>query len=133
MFTTGERQKIDDVYLDERFNRDVDKKTGYRTRSMICVTLRDEDGSSFGVIQGMNKKNGQLFSADDEELIDIFANQASSILKNSMKYDENLSLISRLKLLLNYSTLIHNCNTLYEFSSSVMPHKSIFMSNQKRC
>jgi putative methionine-R-sulfoxide reductase with GAF domain len=116
VFTTGERQKIDDAYLDERFNRDVDKKTGFRTRSMLCVPLKDEDGKCFGVIQGLNKRNGQLFSADDEELIDIFASQASLILKNSMRFDENLSFISRLKMLINFSIQVHSCSTLNEFS-----------------
>jgi hypothetical protein len=116
VFITGERQKIDDAYLDERFNRDVDKKTGFRTRSMLCVPLKDDDGQCFGVLQGMNKKNGLLFSADDEELIDIFASQASLILKNSMRFDDNLSFISRLKMLINFSVQVHSCNTLNEYT-----------------
>lgn len=129
VFTTGERQKIDDAYLDERFNREVDKKTGFRTRSMLCVPLKDEDGKCFGVIQGLNKRNGQLFSADDEELIDIFASQASLILKNSMRFDENLSFISRLKMLINFSIQVHGCTTLNEFSFMANNLLSTFWSS----
>lgn len=115
VFMSGEKQKVDDAYLDDRFNREIDKKTNYKTKTLLCIPLKDEFGACFGVIQAINKKNG-LFSSDDEELMEIFANQASSILKNSMKFDENLSFISRLKMLVNFSIECHNCENYFDFT-----------------
>ncbi len=37
---TGEIVNIKDVYNDKRFNPELDKKSGYRTRSMLCVPIR---------------------------------------------------------------------------------------------
>ena len=36
---TGEIVNIDDAYNDERFNRDVDLQTGYRTQSLLCMPI----------------------------------------------------------------------------------------------
>jgi hypothetical protein len=116
VFMRGEKQKIDDAYLDERFNKDIDRKTNFRTKTILCVPLKDETGRSFGVIQSLNKKGGHLFSADDEELMEIFATQASSILKNSMRFDENLSYISRLKMLVDFSLRVQSITNMFEFT-----------------
>ena len=116
VFTNELRQKIDDAYLDKRFNREVDNQTGYTTKSMLCVPLKDEYGKSFGVIQGLNKKGGLIFSGDDEELLEIFGNQASAILQNSIKFDENMSYISRFKMLLRFNIQINQCHVIEEFS-----------------
>jgi putative methionine-R-sulfoxide reductase with GAF domain len=112
-FIKGERLKIDDAYLDERFNKDVDIKTNYRTKSLLCVPLKTMDGQIFGVLEAINKKDG-TFDLDDEELMEYFANQASSILNNSINYDENTCFISRLKMLCEFSIGLHNKNLSIE-------------------
>ena len=48
---------IHDAYKDDRFNPDVDKKTGYRTRSIIAVPVQNDSGVVIGCIQMVNKKN----------------------------------------------------------------------------
>ena len=52
---SGECVKIDDVHLDGRFDPSMDKETGYRTRSMLCVPMIDTKGECIGVIQAINK------------------------------------------------------------------------------
>jgi hypothetical protein len=117
VFTNAHRQKIDDAYLYERFNKEIDKETGYTTKSMVCVPLKYEYGKCFGVIQALNKRDGLIFSSDDEEILDIFAYQAVAILQNYIEFDENMSYISRFKMLLRYSIDIHNCKIIEEFRS----------------
>jgi putative ABC transport system ATP-binding protein len=64
---TGETIRIDDAYADPRFNRDIDRKTGYRTRSILCLPIQDRAGRLFAVAQLLNRRDGLPFSAEDEE------------------------------------------------------------------
>jgi len=116
VFQNGERQRIDDVYLDSRFNNEVDLKTGYKTKTILCAPLKSTTGEIIGVIQGINKKNG-LFNSDDEEIMEIFANQASLILNNSVFFDENTSFVYRLRILIEFSVTLQTINTLFDFTT----------------
>ncbi len=75
-FQTGEAVNLEDAYTDERFNREVDSKTGYRTTSVLCMPLYTRAGSRLGVIQLLNKKEG-VFTKDDETFLQTFGNNAS--------------------------------------------------------
>ena len=72
---TGQIVNIPDAYQDERFNRGVDKLTGYRTRAILCVPLQNGQGEVLGAIQALNKKDGQPFSVHDERLLQSLASQ----------------------------------------------------------
>ncbi len=52
--TTGEKIIIDDVYKDSRFNSDVDKKTGYKTKSMMVIPMFDKSNKITGAFQVIN-------------------------------------------------------------------------------
>lgn len=73
-----------DCSKDERFSKDVDSRTGFVTRSMICVPLVIDD-ETYGAIQIVNKRhgvNGQ-FSEDDCKLVMQLAAGASLSVKNA--------------------------------------------------
>ena len=36
VFMNKEKLKIDDAYQDVRFNKEIDKKTGFRTKNILC-------------------------------------------------------------------------------------------------
>jgi len=86
----GEAALIPDAYEDERFNREVDRRTGYRTRSILCVPMRDQHGEITGVIQVLNKAGGGPFTVEDEELLDTLASQATIAVENSRLYQSVL-------------------------------------------
>src|SRR5918911_1610407 len=52
---TGETINLVDAYDDPRFNREVDRRTGYRTRSLLCLPIRDRAGGIAGAVQVLNK------------------------------------------------------------------------------
>jgi signal transduction histidine kinase len=85
--TSGEVLNIPEAYEDPRFNQEVDKKTGYRTRSILCIPVRNKPGTIIGVLQVLNKKSG-AFSAADEEMLDALASQAAIALENAKLYEE---------------------------------------------
>ncbi len=97
---TGEIINIPDAYADPRFNPEFDKKTGYRTRSILCVPLQNIVGEVIGAIQVLNKKAGR-FGKDDEALLTALAAQASVAIDNADLYKKlnelNLSLESKVK------------------------------------
>jgi putative ABC transport system ATP-binding protein len=64
---SGETIRIEDAYADPRFNREVDRKTGFTTRSILSLPVKDQDGQVFAVAQLLNRKDGKPFSADDEQ------------------------------------------------------------------
>ncbi len=82
---TGETINIPDAYQDTRFNPEVDRQTGYRTRNILCMPLRDQDDRISAVLQVLNKRNG-AFTREDEEVLDALGFQASISLQNSKLY-----------------------------------------------
>ncbi len=88
---TGETVNIQDAYSDPRFDPSTDKKTGYRTRSVLCMPIFEPIRSSkskpkiLAVIQALNKKSG-YFTREDEELMASLAAQLAITLVNSQLY-----------------------------------------------
>lgn len=85
---TGETLNIPDAYADTRFNRDFDIKTGYRTNSILCMPIKNPAGEIIGAIQVLNKKDGTVFTHDDEDLLGAFVSLAGISLENARAYDE---------------------------------------------
>jgi GAF domain-containing protein len=56
--THAEPLIINDPYSDERFDKDVDKRTGYQTKSILALPIQDSDGKTVGVYQAINKMTG---------------------------------------------------------------------------
>ena len=91
VFTTGETINISDAYADGRFNPEVDRRTGYRTRSILCQPVRNKNGSIIGVTQVLNKRGGP-FTATDERRLQAFSSQASVAIENAQLFDEILTM-----------------------------------------
>lgn len=79
---TGEVVNIPDAYADPRFNPEFDKKTGYRTKTILCMPLKNKDGKIIGVFQLINKNEG-TFTYDDESFIDALSIHAAIAIENA--------------------------------------------------
>jgi HD-GYP domain-containing protein (c-di-GMP phosphodiesterase class II) len=84
---TGSAVNIRDAYRDTRFTQDLDRITGYQTRSVIAVPLKGRDGKAVGVFEVLNKSKG-AFSDEDEGLLRILATMAASFIENATLYDD---------------------------------------------
>jgi phosphoserine phosphatase RsbU/P len=82
---TGELINIPDAYDDPRFNPEFDKKTGFRTKSILCVPMRNTQGDIIGAIQVLNKGDGS-FSSEDETLLSALSSQAAVAIENADLY-----------------------------------------------
>jgi len=84
---TGNVINIEDAYADERFNRTFDTTTGYHTKTILCVPMRDAYGEVTGVIQALNKHHG-VFTEEDTELLLALGGQAAAAIENALLHDE---------------------------------------------
>ncbi len=64
--------RVDDAYEDPRFNPEVDKRFGYRTRSVLAVPLHDREGRIFAVAQLLNRVDGGVFDETDQQRLEQF-------------------------------------------------------------
>jgi HD-GYP domain-containing protein (c-di-GMP phosphodiesterase class II)/Tfp pilus assembly protein PilF len=89
---TGEVINIEDAYSDSRFNKDIDKKTGYRTRTVLCVPMRNLKHEIIGVFQVINKLDGEIFTHEDEALLIAIASSAAISIENARLFKEQARL-----------------------------------------
>ncbi len=82
VFSSGKTINIPYAYADLRFNPAFDKKTGYFTRSILCVPIVNQRGIIIGVTQVLNKRGGP-FTAEDESRLKAFTAQISIALENA--------------------------------------------------
>lgn len=73
---------IGDCYSDARFNREIDRKTGYITRCLLTVPLIGVDDELVGVLQLLNKKDG-AFDEQDERIATALAAQCAVALQRA--------------------------------------------------
>lgn len=78
---TGEAVRVDDAYADDRFNPAIDKQTGYRTRSILSLPVKNSEGRVFAVAQLLNRRDGQPFDETDERRYAEFLQSISVILE----------------------------------------------------
>jgi adenylate cyclase len=91
VFTTGQLENIADPYADPRFNPEVDRRTGFRTRNILCMPIANKAGARIGVTQVLNKK-GSAFRAKDEARLRAFSAQIAVCLENAQLFDDVLNM-----------------------------------------
>ena len=82
LFRSGKSINVDDAYEDPRFNQEVDRKYGYRTRNLICVPLRDAQNNAVGAFEAINQNDNRPFTQDDIECLSQLGTQAAVALRN---------------------------------------------------
>ncbi len=87
VFTSGETIRIPYAYADLRFNPAFDRKTGFFTRSILCVPVVNKGGKIIGVTQVLNRRGGP-FSEEDEKRLKAFTAQVSIALENAKLFDD---------------------------------------------
>lgn len=106
---TGTPMFVPDVTKEPRFNSTVDKKTGFSTRSIICIPLTTH-GKVYGVIELINVENLDHFSAKEYSILTVLADYAAIAIENS-RY---VARIRKLTLTDEYTGL-YNTRYMHEF------------------
>ncbi len=122
---TGEIINIKDAYNDERFDPTTDKKTGYRTRSILCMPIREpvkkkeQVGEIIGVLQILNRKEG-VFTAEDEDLLTSLCSQVAISLVNARLYGILDNRARELDLLFNLEKELSRAYDVNEMSRNLV-------------
>ncbi|CAH1167238.1 unnamed protein product [Phyllotreta striolata] len=111
---SGEPVNIPDAYQDERFNNEVDTRTGYRTKSLLCMPIKDTNGDVIGVAQVINKFGDQPFSKVDEEVFSKYLQFCGIGLRNAHLYEQSQLEIKRNQVLLDLARVIFQEQTTLE-------------------
>lgn len=96
---TGDTLNIPDAYFDSRFNPEIDKATGYRTHSILCMPMKNNSGKIIGALQLLNKRTGP-FTAEDESFIGALSVHAAIAVENARLYEKERERIKMQKELL---------------------------------
>ena len=86
---TGKKVVIRDAYKDSRFNPEFDKRTGFRTKTILCTPMKDRNRKRIGVFQILNKHKG-YFSKNDITFLDHLSLDACFAIENARLYKETL-------------------------------------------
>ena len=90
-FTSGEVLNVPNAYADSRFNPEIDRISGFRTRNLLNVPIMDRAGERLGLIQVLNKRGGSFKKVDIRRLKAFSADIAIS-LQNARLFSDVLAL-----------------------------------------
>ena len=87
VFSNNQGAIITDAYKDPRFNKAVDVRTGFRTKSILCAPLRTMTGELIGVAQLLNKSEGE-FNQKDLDLLEAMTEQAAIVIQGNVMVEQ---------------------------------------------
>jgi len=121
---TGEVINIPDAYQDSRFDPSTDKKTGYHTRSILCLpvwepTTSEGSRTVLGVIQVLNKAEGP-FTSEDEGILQAVASEVAIAISNARLYEELEGKYNEIDLLYGFEQKLSGVYKLSELFQSIM-------------
>lgn len=93
---TGNTVNIEDAYNDDRFNKDIDNKTGYITKTILCMPIRNIKHEIIGVFQVLNKIDG-VFTSDDEDILIALGSSAGIALENTRLFNHQQKMLEEQK------------------------------------
>ncbi|MDP8263728.1 MAG: sensor domain-containing diguanylate cyclase [Candidatus Ancaeobacter aquaticus] len=82
----GKSLLIQNVKKDKRFFKSADKKTGFITKSILCVPLRVKN-NIIGAVEVLNKTDGTVFNKDDMELLTMLSSEAAIAIENARLFN----------------------------------------------
>ncbi|XP_035528055.1 dual 3',5'-cyclic-AMP and -GMP phosphodiesterase 11A [Morone saxatilis] len=97
----GETVNISNAYEDHRFSDEIDKLTGYKTQSILCMAICNSDGEVIGVVQAINKNPmGTPFTEDDEKVLQMYLPFCGISISNAKLFSESRKEYERSRALL---------------------------------
>lgn len=133
VFRTGKTLLLGDAYSDIRFNPEIDKKTGFRTRSVIATPLQHLSGKARGVLQVLDRRV-DAFTSEDRALVEGVASQVAAVLDHVLLVDalknrgaELASRISELDVLFEVEQDISGIETLQELLDGILSRTAAVM------
>lgn len=103
----GQPEVVNDVSRNKYFNAYFDEITGYTTQKVVCVPIRNEAQEVIGVIQSLNKKQGD-FNQRDVTILQSFSDAVALAIKNAQLYASSEAIKNDIATLLRVSSSINS-------------------------
>ncbi len=121
---TGQKINILDAYHDSRFDPSTDKRTGYRTRSILCIPVWEplsmgKKPKLMAVIQVLNKKTGS-FTEEDEGILEAIGSEVSIALANARLYEQLKKKFNEIDLLYDFEQKLSGGYKINEILQSIL-------------
>ncbi|HTY36946.1 MAG TPA: GAF domain-containing SpoIIE family protein phosphatase [Bacteroidota bacterium] len=84
---TGKTINLRDAWKDKRFFSGFDLRTGFQTKTMLCMPMKDRKGKIIGVFQILNKIAGS-FDKEDETFLEAFSVHAALAIENARLHQD---------------------------------------------
>lgn len=121
---------IENVYVDSRFDPEIDRHTGYQTKSILCGPVKNFQGENIGVIQIINKKKGS-FNQDDEALFRAFSYQTAIAVENFHLYQKILTNHGKTTILLDVANSLTQTLDLETLISKIITKVSEILNAER--
>ncbi|KAF7215812.1 dual 3',5'-cyclic-AMP and -GMP phosphodiesterase 11A [Nothobranchius furzeri] len=130
----GETVNIPDAYQDRRFSDEIDKLTGYKTKSLLCMPIRNSDGEIIGVAQAINKtSSGELFIEDDEKVLQMYLPFCGIAISNALLFAASRKEYDRSRALLEVVNDLFEEQTDLEKIVRKIMHRAQTLLKCERC
>ncbi|XP_059583232.1 dual 3',5'-cyclic-AMP and -GMP phosphodiesterase 11A [Alligator mississippiensis] len=130
----GETVNIPDAYQDRRFNDEIDKLTGYKTKSLLCTPIRNSDGEIIGVAQAINKTpGGAPFTDDDEKVMQMYLPFCGIAISNAQLFAASRKEYDRSRALLEVVNDLFEEQTDLEKIVKKIMHRAQTLLKCERC
>jgi phosphoserine phosphatase len=84
----GTSVRLANAYNDPRFEPEVDRKLGFKTRELLCLPIRNEAGAIIGVLELLNKPDG--FTDENEAFLDALSSHVALALEKAQLHRERV-------------------------------------------
>lgn len=118
--TTGEVVNITNAYNDSRFHRGVDTNTGFHTNSILSTPVFNNRGEIVGVVEMINRKDGEVFDEEDINLLMGFNVFCGISLDNAKLYQSSLDLTQQLRGLIVTSSSLGTMKPLSDSIQTIL-------------
>uniref|UniRef100_A0A4W3IKD8 Phosphodiesterase n=1 Tax=Callorhinchus milii TaxID=7868 RepID=A0A4W3IKD8_CALMI len=130
----GETVNIPDTYQDSRFKDEIDKLTGYKTKSLLCMPIRNSDGEIISVAQAINKNpGGAPFTEDDEKVLGMYLPFCGIAISNAQLFAASRKEYDRSRALLEVVNDLFEEQTDLEKIVRTIMHRAQTLLKCERC
>ncbi len=87
VFNNRKELIINDTYKDSRFNLDVDRRTGFQTKNILCVPVFNREKTCIGALEVLNRR-GEDFTPEDAQFLRYISDYVAIAIENARLYED---------------------------------------------
>ncbi|ETW04332.1 hypothetical protein, variant 1 [Aphanomyces invadans] len=124
---TGQAVTTNNVEEHPCFDKEMDERTGHSTKKLLCVPVKDPDGTILAVVQAVNKIDRSDFSVEDTLFLNYIAEAAGISLHKSYLHNEVIIAKRLTDVRLKLSDYVLNHSDIHSLTDLIMVHGKAIM------